>query len=85
MKAKKLLDQLQLPTKVMHCHNFNCTYENHLEEIENLYAELTSALLAIASSTLEILGKKNGGKFSIPGWNSVVKSKHQTAKPAFWL
>ena len=22
-------------------------------------------------------GKKNEGKFNIPGWNSVVKSKHQ--------
>jgi len=23
------------------------------------------------------------GKFNIPGWNSVVKSKHQIAKAAF--
>ena len=30
-------------------------------------------------------GKKNEDKFNIPGWNSVVKSKHQIAKAAFQL
>ena len=25
------------------------------------------------------------GKFNIPDWNSVLKSKHQIAKAAFWL
>ena len=29
--------------------------------------------------------KKRKGKFNIPGWNSVVKSKHQIAKAAFRL
>jgi len=50
-----------------------------------LYVELTSALLAAASSAIKPTGKKNEGKFSIPGWNSVVKSKHQIAKAAFRL
>jgi len=50
-----------------------------------LYAELTSALLAAASSAFKTTGKKNEGKFNIPGWNSVVKSNHQIAKAAFWL
>ena len=54
-----------------------------MEEIENLYAELTSALPSAASSAFETTGKKNEGKFNIPGWNSVVKSKHQIAKAAF--
>ena len=85
IKAWSKLDQLQVPTKVKHCQNFNCTDEKHLEEIENLYAELTSALLAAASSAIKITGKKNESKFSIPGWNSVVKSKHQMAKAAFRL
>jgi len=83
--SKNLLDQQLLPTEVRHCQNFNCTDEKHLEEIENLYAELTSALLAAASSAIKITGKKNESKFSIPGWNSVVKSKHQMAKAAFRL
>jgi len=74
-----------VPTEVRHCQDFNCTDEKHLEEIENLYAELTSALLAAASSAIKATGKKNEGKFSIPGWNSVVKSKHQIAKAAFRL
>jgi len=74
-----------LPTEVRHCQNFNCTDKKHLEEIENLYAELTSALLAAASSAIKTTGKKNEGKFNIPGWNSVVKSKHQIAKAAFQL
>jgi len=56
------------------------TDEEHLEEIENLYAELTSALFAAASSVIKTTGKKNEGKFNIPVWNSVVKSKHQFAK-----
>ena len=59
--------------------------EKHLEEIENLYAELTSALLAAASSAIKTTSKKNEGKFNIPGWNSVVKSKHQIAKAIFRL
>ena len=84
-KSKNLLDQLQVPTEVRHCQNFNCTDEKHLEEIENFYAELTSALLAAPSSAIKATGKKNEGKFSIPGWNSVVKSKHQIAKSAFRL
>ena len=83
--SKKLLDQLQLPTEAMHCHNFNCTDEKHLEEIKKLYRELTSALLVGTSSTFKTLGEKNAGKFNIFGWNSLVKSKHQTAKAAFWL
>jgi len=74
-----------LPTEVRHCQNFNCTDEKHLEEIESLYAELTSALLAAASSAIKTTGKKNESKFDIPGWNLVVKSKHQIAKAAFRL
>ena len=84
-KSKNLLDQLQVPTEVRHCQNFNCTDEKHPEEIENMYAELTSALLAAASSAIKTTGKKNEGKFNISGWNSVVKSKHQIAKAAFRL
>ena len=82
-ESKNLLDQLQLPTEDRHWQNFNCTVEKHLEEIENFYAELTSALLAAASSAIKTTGKKNEGKFNKPGWNSVVKSKHQIAKAAF--
>jgi len=74
-----------VPTEVRHYQNFNCTDEKHLEEIENLYAELTKALLAAASSAIKPTGKKNEDKFNIPGWNSVVKSKHQIAKAAFRL
>ena len=32
-ESKNLLDQLQVPTEVRHCQNFNCTDEKHLEEI----------------------------------------------------
>jgi len=52
-ESKNLLDQLQLPTEVRHRQNFKCTDEKHLEEIDNLYAELTSALLAAASSAIK--------------------------------
>ena len=79
-KSKNLLDQLQVPTEVRHCQNFNCTDEKHLEEIENFYAELTNALLAAASSAINPTGKKNEGKFDIRDWYSVVKSKHQSQK-----
>ena len=84
-KSKNLLDQQQVPTEARHCQNFNCTDEKHLEEIENFHAGLTSALLVAASSAIKPTGKKNEGKFNIPGWNSVVKSKHQIAKAAFRL
>jgi len=50
-----------------------------------LHADLTRTLLAAASSVNKTTGKKNKGKFNIPGWNSVVKSKHQIAKAAFRL
>jgi len=69
----------------MPCQNFNCTDEKHLEEIENLCAELISSLLAATSFEFKTTGKKNVGKFNIPGWNLVVKSKHQIEKAAFWL
>ena len=72
-----------MPTEVRHCQTFNCTDVKHLEEIENLYTKLTNALLAAASSAIKPTGKKNEGKFNIPGGNSVVKSKHQIAKAAF--
>jgi len=48
-----------------------------LEEIENLYAELTYSLLGATSSAFKTTRKKNAGKFNILGWNSVVKSQHQ--------
>jgi len=85
VKVKDYLIILQLPTEATHCQNFNCTDEKHLEEIENLYAELTSSLLATTSSAFKTAGKKNAGKFNIPGWNSVVKAQHQIAKAAFWV
>jgi len=66
----------------MHCQNFNCTDEKHLEEIENLYAELTSSLFGASSSAFKTTGEKKAGKFNIPSWKSVVKSKHQIAKAA---
>jgi len=40
----------------MHCQNFNGTDKKHLKEIENLYAALTSALLAATSSGFKTLG-----------------------------
>jgi len=61
-KSKNLLDQLQVPTEVRHCQNFNCTDKKHLEEIENLFAELTSTMLAAAFSAIKPRGKKNEGK-----------------------
>jgi len=86
-ESKNLLDQLQLPTEVRHCQNFYCADEKHLEEVENLYAELTGSLLAATSSAFKTAGKKNVGKFNIPGWSSVVnvKPKHQIAMAAVWL
>jgi len=66
-ESKNLLDQLQVPTEVRHYQNFNCIYEKHLEEIEILYAELTSALLAAAFSAIKTKGKMNEGKFNSPG------------------
>jgi len=56
-QIKNVLDQLRLAREVRRCQNFNCTDEKHLEEIENLYAELTSALLAAASSAIKATGK----------------------------
>ena len=82
-ESKNVLDQLQLPIEAMHCQNFNCTDEKHLEEIEKFYAELTSSLLAATSSAFKTTGKRNAGKFNNPDWKSVVKSKHQIAKAAF--
>jgi len=43
------------------------------------------SLRAATSSAFKTPCKKNAGNFNIPGWNSVVKSKHQIAKAAFWL
>ena len=52
-ESKNLLDQLQLPTEVRYCQNFNCRDDKYLEEIENLYAELTNALLVAAYSAIK--------------------------------
>jgi len=84
MEVQNYLISCNYP-EAIHCPNFNCTDEKHLEQIENLYAELTSSLLAATSSAFETAGKKKAGKFNIPGWNSVDKSKHQIAKTAFCL
>jgi len=40
-----------------------------------IYVELTSSLLAATCSAFKTTGKKKSGKFNIPGWNSVIKSK----------
>jgi len=48
-----------------------------------LYAELTSSLLAATSSALKTTGEKKAGIFNIPGWNSVLKLKHQIARADF--
>jgi len=58
---------LQLPIKAIHCQICDCTDEKYLEEIENLYAELTCSLLAATSSPFKTTGKKKAGKFNNPG------------------
>jgi len=73
MKVKTYLINCNYPQRLCTVRNFNCTDENYLKEIENLFAEMTSALLATTSSAFKRTGKKNAGKFNIPGWNSVVK------------
>jgi len=83
MKTKTYLTNCNYTQRLCIVKTFNCPDEKHLEEIENLYAELTSSLLAASSSAFKTEGKKNTGKFNIPGCNSVVKSKHQIAKAAF--
>jgi len=36
--------------------------------------------ITTSTSLIKTTGKKNDGKFNIPGWNSVVKSKHRFLK-----
>ena len=85
MKAKTYLINCNCPQMLGTVKTLIVQMRKHLEEIENLYAELTSVLLAAASSAIKTTGKNNEGKVNIPSWNSVVKSKHQIAKAAFRL
>jgi len=57
--------QVEFETPAVHGQNFNCTGEKHLEEIEKLYAELTSSLLAATSSTPKTTGRKKANRIFI--------------------
>jgi len=84
MKAKTYLITCNCPQKLGAVKTLIVQMRNIWKKYKNLYAELTSAPLAAASSTIKT-GKKDEGKFNILGWNSVVKSKQQIAKAVFRL
>ena len=69
-----------------HTHNKTLTFANAPAGIRLLnYIKAVRFIIDAASSAIKTTGKKNEGKFNIPGWSSVVKSKHQIAKAAFRL
>ena len=82
-ESENLRDQLRLPIEAVHCQILILQIKTS-GGTENFHVKLTSFLLAAAFSAIKTTGRNRAGNFNIPGWNSVVKSRHQIAKAAFW-
>ena len=85
LESQRLLDLLQLPSKAAHCKNFQCADQEHLEEMDIFYAKLTNVLITAAATTIPANNGKTLCKNNVPGWNSVVRFKHQIARAAFLM
>jgi len=75
-ESKNLLDQLQLPTEAIHCQHFNCKDENIWKKFKICMQSCPILGMLLLPLQFITTGKKKADKFNIPGWNSVVKTKH---------
>ena len=82
IKYKQLLDQylanISLPVEVTQCRNILC--EDHFNEINNFYNEVTGAMIKACNDCIPST-KPNICKV-VPGWNEYVDKYYKTA--LFW-
>ena len=87
--SKQLLDFLSVPKETfqcLKCHDSLCNDRNHLAEIDSATRYLMQGLVDSAWSNLEstqgTTGDQASRKFTIPGWNHMVRPYQGESK--FW-
>ena len=88
--AKQLTDYLaepREPIQCLHCQNSSCCEADHYDELEKSTRYLIQGMVDSAWSNLEATqgttGDQQSRKFTIPGWNKLVKPYQDEAK--FWF
>jgi hypothetical protein len=75
------INRLQIPIIAQECRNVNCSNENHIAQIKQLYDNICKSLTD-ASST--VFGVKSKRTFNCrPGFNEHVKELHDIARKRF--
>ena len=80
------LRNIHLPIEALLCKDMNCCNKLHTSALNYCYDDIIMSL----TKSCEVLSPTNNRSThsrysSIPGWNSVVKESHQTARNAFKL
>ena len=73
-----LLSAIDVPHEVLRCTNPNCNDEAHRTLLNNLYNDIIDAAEAIPTKA-----NNPSSKYTVLGWNDLVRDSHQAARESF--
>ena len=79
---KLLLSATDVPHEVLRCTNPNCNDEAHRTLLSNLYNDIIK-LLKDAADVIPTKANNTSSKYTILGWNDLVRDSHQAARESF--
>ena len=76
-----LLSAIDVPHEVLRCTNPNCNDEAHRTLLSNLYNIIKS--LKDAAEAIPTKANNTSSKYTVLGWNDLVRDSHQAARESF--
>ena len=77
-----LLSAIDVPHEVLRCTNPNCNDEAHRPLLSNLYNDIIKSL-KYAAEVIPTKANNTSSKYTVLGWNDLVRDSHQAARESF--
>ena len=74
-----LLSAIDVPHEVLRCTNPNCNDEAHRTLLSNLYNDIIKSLKD-AAEVIPTKANNTSSKYTVIGWNDLVRDSHQAAR-----
>ena len=77
-----LLSAIDVPHEVLRCTNPNCNDEANRTLLSNLYNDIIKSLKD-AAEVIPTKANNTSSKYTVLGWNDLVRDSHQAARGSF--
>ena len=79
---RMLLSAIDVPHEVLRCTNPNCNDEAHRTLLSNLYNDIIKSLKD-AAEVIPTKANNTFSKYTVLGWNDLVRDSYQAARESF--